>query len=265
MRPDLPKSRKPSGAWLLVGSSPTTAWKSCEASVASHPEVGRRGRAPGGRFFLVERLWLRQPRDTERLHARAWRLLERHGVLGRESCAQEDLLGGFGAIYPILVALEESGKLRRGLFADGLGGAQFALPGAVDRLREARRRPLEPRALVLSSTDPALPWGASLAWPETSAIATKPKRMAGARVILVSGEPVFWCARNGKQVTTFPAAQDEKTLNLAAQALHERTAGSAGRRFRIQMIDGEKATTSAHARIFEDAGFGRDLGFLSAW
>jgi ATP-dependent helicase Lhr and Lhr-like helicase len=72
---------------------------------------------------------------TMRAHALALALLERHGVLTRGAVAAERVPGGFAAVYPVLRAMEETGQCRRGYFVDGLGAAQFALPGAVDRMR----------------------------------------------------------------------------------------------------------------------------------
>ena len=74
---------------------------------------------------------------TMRAHALALTLLERHGVLTRGAVAAERITGGFAAVYPVLRAMEEAGQGRRGYFVEGLGGAQFALPGAVDRMRAA--------------------------------------------------------------------------------------------------------------------------------
>src|SRR5206468_10068404 len=95
-------------------------------------------------------------------------LLERYGVLTREAVASEGIDGGFAAVYPILRAMEEAGRIRRGYFVDGLGAAQFALAGAIDRLR-AQREPAEPPASgpihILAAADPANPYGAALAWP----------------------------------------------------------------------------------------------------
>ena len=108
---------------------------------------------------------------TERVHAQALALLERHGVLTREAVAGEAVDGGFSAVYPVLRALEEAGRIRRGYFVDGLGAAQFALPGAVDRLRALRDQPGvargesgdEPVVHLLAAADPANPYGAALA------------------------------------------------------------------------------------------------------
>src|SRR5207302_5465482 len=134
------------------------------------PGAVRRAGPPAGagRWSLVAPLLEPAPAPTERAHAQALQLLDRHGVMTRESALAEGVEGGFAGVYPVLKALEESGRVRRGYFVAGLGAAQFALPGAVDRLR-SYRDPLPAggdEAVVLAATDPAQPFGASLPWPE---------------------------------------------------------------------------------------------------
>jgi ATP-dependent Lhr-like helicase len=70
-----------------------------------------------------------------RAHALARTLLDRHGVVTRGAVAAEGVEGGFSATYRILSVFEESGQARRGYVVEGLGAAQFAMDGAVDRLR----------------------------------------------------------------------------------------------------------------------------------
>ena len=138
------------------------------------------------------------PTPTERLHAWSLALLERHGVLTREAVAAENLSGGFPAVYPVLRAMEEAGRIRRGYFVDGLGAAQFALPGAVDRLRALREPPESDRAAVhlLAATDPANPYGAALPWPRRGDDDRRPlQRAAGAYVVLVDGEAALYVDR----------------------------------------------------------------------
>ncbi|MCC2672834.1 MAG: associated domain protein, partial [Armatimonadetes bacterium] len=119
-----------------------------------------------GRWSLVSSFLLGAASETERLTARTRQLLERHGVLTREAVQSEGIEGGFSAIYPILRAMEEGGKIRRGYFVAGRGATQFGLPGAVDRLRALREPPDEPTAVLLAATDPANPYGAALPWSD---------------------------------------------------------------------------------------------------
>ena len=132
---------------------------------------------------------------TERMHALAVTLLERHGVLTREAIRGEGVPGGFAGLYSLLKAMEESGRIRRGYFVAGLGGAQFAVPGAVDRLRAFREPPMEPEVVVLAATDPANAFGIALPWPVKG-----PQRAAGAYVVLVDGLPSAYLEKGGRSV-----------------------------------------------------------------
>ena len=124
-------------------------------------------------------------------HSRGWRyrawhrlaqtLLQRHGVLTREAVAAENVPGGFAALYPVLRAMEESGRVRRGYFVEGCGAAQFALAGAVDGLRS--QRGTGHATVLLAAVDPANPYGAVLPWPK---LAGRAARAAGAFVVLHS-------------------------------------------------------------------------------
>ena len=157
-------------------------------------------RAGGRRASAVGRWSLVAPRragagdaDASALKALAEQLLARHGVLTREAVLAEGVTGGFATLYPVLKALEEAGRMRRGYFVAGLGGSQFAQPGALDRLRALRETSADPRgpdaappAVVLAATDPANPYGAALPWPEGVAGAM---RAAGTHVVLVDGAP----------------------------------------------------------------------------
>jgi len=149
-------------------------------------------------------------RATEIAHARAASLLERHGVITREAVLAEGVPGGFAAVYPVLKAMEEAGTVRRGWFVEGLGATQFALPGAVDRLRDARdahdRAGRDTSAIVvLAATDPAQPYGAALAWPDSPG---HTGRNAGAHVVLVNGQAAAYLERGAKSLVVFADAGD---------------------------------------------------------
>ena len=183
------------------------------AAGSSHPaRAGRVGGIAGGRWSLVADGWddpAGPGGSTRRALARAGMLLERYGVVSREAVQAEALPGGFGPIYRVLKELEETGRVRRGWFCEGLSGAQFALPGALDRLRAARLEevPVDgfgpSEVLILAVTDPANPFGALLPWPANAAGAS-PKRIAGAWLILVAGAPRIYVAPGGRQILTFP-------------------------------------------------------------
>jgi ATP-dependent Lhr-like helicase len=155
-----------------------------------------------GRWSLVEAdLPVGDVTPTQRQHALASTLLDRHGVLTREAVRGEGHPRGFAGVYPVLRAMEESGRCRRGYFVAGLGGAQFALPGAVDRLR-ADRRDSARGTLVLAATDPANVYGLSLPWPQRPGAETRPvngpRRVAGAYVILLDGLPALYVEKGAK-------------------------------------------------------------------
>ena len=154
-------------------------------------------------------------------------LLERYGIVTREQVLAEGIKGGFAMLYDTLRNLETLGVCRRGYFVEGMGGAQFALPGAVERLRSARgrRRPVEPlgsaaarapaRALVLAAADPAQPYGAALPWPKREGQERRPSRVAGAYVVSVDDEPVLYVERGGRGLLTLVAeARDEPTATM---------------------------------------------------
>ena len=130
---------------------------------------------------------------TERQHALAVTLLERHGVLTREAIKGEGVFGGFAGMYPVLKAMEEAGRVRRGYFVAGMGGAQFAVPGAVDRLRAFREPPTEPEVIALAAVDPANAYGVALPWPVKG-----PQRAAGAYVLLADGLPSLYLEKGGR-------------------------------------------------------------------
>ena len=182
---------------------------------AGPPGPGRRGCPPrprpgGGRWWSATRC-----RPAARLAGDVFALLDRYGVVTRGSVITESSEGGFGAAYRALSSLEESGQCRRGYFVNGLGAAQFALTGAVDRLRAQQREPEQPQARVLAACDPANPYGAALPWPEREG--HRPGRKAGALVVLVDGALVFYVERGGKTLLSF--TEDPVQLGPAAEAL----------------------------------------------
>jgi ATP-dependent helicase Lhr and Lhr-like helicase len=208
-----------------------------------------------GRWSLVEPLVGGAP--TERLHAQTLALLDRHGVLTREAVAGEGLEGGFSAVYPVLRALEEAGRIRRGYFVEGLGGAQFALAGAIDRLRAVREPGSDREIHVLAAADPANPYGAALAWPRRDEADRRPfQRAAGAYVVFVDGEAVLYVDRGGTSLQTLPAFGDEERALLAARALRALLSDGRFRELVISKVDGEAVSGSAAREVLLAAGFG---------
>ena len=193
---------------------------------------------------------------TQRAHALATTLLERYGVVTREAVMAEGVTGGFSFVYPVLKTMEEGGRIRRGYFVEGLGAAQFALPGAVDRLRAERELPDEPVVRALAASDPANPYGAALPWPRREEQERRGlQRAAGAYVVLVDGEPMLYLERGGKSVVTFPGFDDEGGRRRAVDGLMGLTAHSGGRGLTIERIDGVPPSESPFAGAFVEAGF----------
>jgi ATP-dependent Lhr-like helicase len=165
--------------------------------------------------------------DTEWSTATAQQLLARYGVLTREVAAAEGITGGFGAVYDVLKALEDAGRVRRGYFVGGVGATQFALPPALELLRSLRDVPEDPEVLVLAATDPANPYGTTLKWPEASAAdeaaGRGPTRSVGALVVLVNGALAAYIPRGGRQLVVF-LPEDEPTRSTVGRALAEQLA-----------------------------------------
>ena len=208
-----------------------------------------------GRWSTVASLLRPAPTPTEVAHARALALLERYGVVSREAAGAEGLVGGFAALSPVYRALEDTGKVRRGHFVEGLTGAQFALAGAVDRLRAARDAE---DVVVLAAVDPANPYGALVPWPtapHAGAGATPPRRAAGARVVLVQGTPVLHVERGGRRLRVF--TDDAKMLGQAVAALRRGLGDRAvrPRGLRVESVNGEPALRSGLVRGLREAGF----------
>jgi ATP-dependent Lhr-like helicase len=204
--------------------------------------------ATAGRWSRTERLFAGEP-DRRAL---AELLLERQGIVTRDGVRAEGIPGGYGAVYTELRALETLGLCRRGYFVEGLGGAQFALGGAVERLRELRDVPEEPETLVLAAADPAQPYGAALPWPKRAG--ARAARVAGAFVVLLGGEAVLYVERGGRSLTPL-RDPDESWLRpvIAALVTHVRTGGL--KRLAVERFDGEPIVESDAMALLVEAGF----------
>jgi ATP-dependent Lhr-like helicase len=252
---------------------------------------GRPGRAPlpsragpptvAGRWSLLP-----EPATdaTRRSHALAEALLDRHGIVTRGAVQAEGAAGGFAAVYRVLAALEEVGRCRRGYFVEGLGAAQFALPGAVDRLRvdDANAADGAGRTLVLAATDPANPYGAALPWKtQPDSTGHRPGRKAGALVVLVDGELALYVERGGKTLLSFGEATGStdatgatgtgatgaaeagdasdataaRRMRAAADALALAVRDGLLGRLDVERADGGSVLTSPLGAALEDAGF----------
>ncbi|HEX4867634.1 MAG TPA: DEAD/DEAH box helicase, partial [Acidimicrobiales bacterium] len=240
---------------LVGGQGRRAASRSTSRGARGRPRPGRLARlgppAGAGRWSLVAGLLEPAPTPTEAAHARALQLLERYGVLTREAALGEGAEGGFAGVYPVLKALEERGQVRRGYFVAGLGAAQFAVAGAVDRLRAERDPGDADVPIVLAATDPAQPFGAALPWPDSDG---RPARTAGALVVLAGGDVLAYLERGGHRLVRFPAAAADHRW---AGALADLVDQGRFRSLELRTIDG----TSAHEapgevrQALEQAGF----------
>jgi ATP-dependent Lhr-like helicase len=210
-----------------------------------------------GRWSLRASLLVGEVDPAARRRALGELLLERYGILTREQVLAEGLPGGFSAIYSELSQLETLGVARRGYFLEGLGGAQFALPGAVERLRARPSSDEPPPPLVLAAVDPAQPYGAALPWPEREGepgSGRRPTRTAGAYVALSAGDPVLYLERGGRALQTLVGAGDPR-LQPALEALVEHVRTGRIKRLGLERVDGEPAMTSALAPVLLALGF----------
>jgi ATP-dependent helicase Lhr and Lhr-like helicase len=221
---------------------------------AGRPSMPPRSGPPtvSGRWSLAP-----QPaaEPTRRAHARAEAFLERHGVLTRGALDVERVTGGFSAVYKVLRAMEESGRCRRGYVIEGLGAAQFAVPGAIDRLRAlSGDDEASTDAVVLAAADPAQPYGGALDWPAPMGDTRhRPGRKAGALVVLVAGEAVFYVERGGKSLLSF--TDDDDALRAAAAGLARVVREGWLDQLAVERADGEGAWGSRLAEVLTEAGF----------
>jgi ATP-dependent Lhr-like helicase len=245
--------------WDLVWAGEVTndAWAPLRASrrfqaprAQKRPRRFSRSRANAitatqGRWSSAAGLFAGEP-DTRAL---AELMLERHGIVTRDGVRAEGIPGGYAPVYHELRKLETLGICRRGYFVEGLGGAQFALPGAVERLRE---QPEEETALVLAAADPAQPYGAALAWPKRSG--ARAARVAGAHVVLLGGEAALFVERGGRSLVPL-RDPEESWLRAALAALvgHARRTGL--KRLAVERFDGEPVSETEAMPLLLEAGF----------
>ena len=213
--------------------------------------------ATQGRWSPTDRLFQPGPvSDAGRVpdrRALAELLLERHGIVTRDSVRAEGIVGGYSAVYGELKALETLGLCRRGYFVEGLGGAQFALGGAVERLRELRpKEGVEPEAFVIAAADPAQPYGAALPWPKQAG--GRAARVAGAQVVLLGGEPTLFVERGGRSVVSL-REPDEAWLRPALAALVEHVKDRRGKRLAVERFDGQPVGETEVMPLLLEAGF----------
>jgi ATP-dependent Lhr-like helicase len=214
------------------------------------------GRAVQGRWSLTEPLFRNAPPVGPRLRAQAELMLERYGIVTRETVLAEGVPGGFASLYGEMSNLEMLGTARRGYFVEGLGGAQFALPGAVERLRSLPSA--EGRYLVLAATDPANPYGAGIPWPKRDGGSggRRPSRTPGAYVLLRDGEPLLFVERGGRGILRLSDLDGETLADGVGELARAAHVGQLPR-LGIERIDGEPVIGSGLEETLIAAGFSR--------
>ncbi|MDX6715852.1 MAG: ATP-dependent helicase Lhr and Lhr-like helicase, partial [Baekduia sp.] len=210
-----------------------------------------------GRWSLTSALFRHEPEVGQRRRTLAELLLERNGIVTREQVLAEGIPGGFATLYDALSSLETLGVCRRGYFVEGLGGAQFALPGAVERLRAHADRAEEAPPIVLAATDPAQPYGAALPWPkrrDADDARAKPARAAGAYVVLAGSEPVLYVERGGRGLQVLVEREDPR-LRPALEALAAFVTGDRRHKLSLERVDGEAVVGSELELLLIEVGF----------
>jgi ATP-dependent Lhr-like helicase len=216
----------------------------------------RRGGAQAqvqGRWSLTTTIFRSEPAPDQRRRTQAELLLERYGIVTREHVLAEGIPGGFSMLYDSFGALETLGVCRRGYFVEGLGGAQFALPGAVERLR-AQKRSEEAAPLVLAATDPAQPYGAALPWPKREEEKRRPSRVRGAYVVLAGAEPALYVEKGGRGVTLL-VEDDDARVRPAFEALVAFITGDRARKLSLEKVNGEPVVGSPWEDLLVEVGF----------
>jgi ATP-dependent helicase Lhr and Lhr-like helicase len=223
----------------------------------------RRPAAPQiqGRWSLTAPLFADAPAHGPKQRAIAEILLERYGIVTRETVLAEGIPGGFSGLYNELSKLETLGTARRGYFVEGLGGAQFALGAAVERLRGLRTdEPAGP--LVVAATDPANPYGASLPWPQRGDDSgRRPARVAGAYVVTLDAEPALYLERGGRGVLTLredpldAGGEPADWLREALTALADHVQRGRLKRLALERFDGEPVIGSPYGALLIELGF----------
>jgi ATP-dependent Lhr-like helicase len=248
-------------AWAPLRAPRLTLARAQRGALRDRGRAGRRfgARRTGaqaqvqGRWSLTSALFRREPEPGQHRRTLAELLLERYGIVSREQVLAEGVPGGFSILYDALSQLETLGTCRRGYFVEGLGGAQFALPGAVERLRSAGSGEDEP-PIVLAATDPAQPYGAALPWPKRDGEHRKPQRVAGAYVVLVGAEPVVYVERGGRGLTFLVESNDPR-VRSALGALADFVMGDRSRRLSLERVDGQPVVGSDWEPLLVEMGF----------
>jgi ATP-dependent Lhr-like helicase len=230
-------------------------------AVQRAPQRGRRfaarragaSNAVQGRWSLTASLFENAPPSGPRWRAQAELMLERYGIVTRETVLAEGVPGGFSTVYGEMSNLEMLGTARRGYFVEGLGGAQFALPGAIERLRSLPQP--EGGYTVLAATDPANPYGAGIPWPKREG-GRRPSRTPGAYVLLRDGDPLLFVERGGRGILRLSDLQGDAFTEAVGEVASAARDGLLPR-LAIERVDGEPVIGSGLEETLIEAGFHR--------
>ena len=182
-------------------------------------------------------------------------LLDRYGVITRGSAVSEQIPGGFPALQPVLRSMEDAGRLLRGQFVAGSGGAQFADHQTIEQLRALAEAPASgTEAVALAALDPANPFGTMLSWP-LHASGIRPTRRQGARVVIADGALMLFLAPGGKELLTF--SDDLAQLETAVAALGVALKREKPASFTLETVDGKAVSQSPLLNALRHAGFSR--------
>jgi ATP-dependent helicase Lhr and Lhr-like helicase len=212
-----------------------------------------------GRWSLVDTPGTLGPERTEeeRAAAIAHHWLDRYGIVARDWWARERPSVAWRAIYHELRRMEMRGEVRRGYFVAGLGGAQFAVPEAVERLRAAREDPDAP-LIVMAASDPANPYRVVASTDGGPDPLHRP-RGSGALLVTRHGRVVLAVEGRGRRVRVAPDLSDQEVTAAAvalAGYITRRTSRSAIRRpSTLDTIDGAPAGGSGWTDAFRAAGY----------
>jgi ATP-dependent Lhr-like helicase len=218
-----------------------------------------------GRWSLVHRAAVLGPTlgAEERADHLARILLARYGIVTKECLAGEDGAVDWASLYPVLQRMEMRGEVRRGYFVHGLPGVQFALPEAVEKLRQSATASDE-SLLVLSAADPVNLFGSELpAGPQAPAgEALTFARVPSTHVVLWHGMPVLVAEDNGERMTTLRGSEPD-VLQRAIKAYVNRP--GAPRRLLITQWNGKPVLGSAVQAWLQPLGFSRVPSGLERW
>ena len=237
--PELGHDRLEEAIWGLV-------WRSLVTNDSL--EALRRYRGPTVRSRRAKQLpmpgrWSAVYRPARPDAALLWAetLLDRYGLVDRTVIGNERVPGGFHGLFGVLRRMDDAGRCQQVYAVEGLGGAQFATGAALEQLRQQRAS--EP--VLLAATDPANPFGVTLAWPDLEG--GRPLRKAGSLVLLGQEGPLFYLDAAGRSLLTWTEEPS------AAVALVEGLRGR-GLRLGLRKINGEDVFASRYKQMLVDAG-----------